>query len=73
MKAILITGKLYDQIKAFADSEDEMIEVAACFFIKTGMKEMHKLDDLKEECERLKAETELTEAMLESKQDTRRH
>ena len=55
-------------------SEDEMIEVAACVLIGMGIRELDKVDALKEECAIFKAEAEFNKAMLENMElTTRRH
>lgn len=69
MKSILVTDKVYDQLESIADEQNELIEVMACLYLERGMGE---LDRINEEIKSLKAKTELTEAMLESKQDPRR-
>ena len=71
MKSILITDKVYDQLKTIAEDQDEMIEVVACLYLGRGMGEIKRLD---EKIEAIKANTQFYEAALKCPHlTTKRH
>lgn len=72
MKQVLITDKLYDQLKVAADDYAEVIDVVACMYLERGLDEINRM--LKQ-IEKAEANNEFTEAIYESRfiPNTRKH